>query len=236
MLFGLLMALFTGCTMDIGERGDGNIVTESMDVDDFNAILLRGGFEVILVESSSPGVTITTDQNLMDLIEVEVSNGVLEISSMGRIRPSEGSTIRISYAELNRIEVAGAAEVKAENIISGREFSLQMSGAGEVDLEVDLQYLQMDISGAGSIDLSGSADRQRVSMSGAGGYDGKDLRSHECTISISGVGGASVFADEKITASVSGVGGVEYYGNPADVRTDVSGLGSIEAGDASENM
>jgi len=236
MLFGLMASLFAGCNMDIGERGDGNIITESQDVGDFNAILLRGGFEIILVESNNPGVTISTDQNLMDLIKVEVNDGVLEISSLGNIRPTDGSSIRISYPELNRIDVAGAAEVHAENVITGRDFSLHMSGAGEVDLELDLQYLEIDVSGAGSIELSGSVDRQRVSMSGAGGYDGKELRSHECTISISGVGGAAVYADEKITANVSGIGGVEYFGNPSDVQTDVSGLGSIDAGDEKDAM
>ena len=68
-------------------------------------------------------------------------------------------------------------------------------------------------------------------MSGAGGYNAANLRSHSCTISISGVGGAKVFADQTLNAQVSGVGGVEYYGNPSDVQTEVSGLGSIDAAD-----
>ncbi len=111
-----------------------------------------------------------------------------------------------------------------------------MSGAGEVEMDVDLGRIELDISGAGAVELSGTADEQDISMSGAGGYDGSDLISRICKISISGVGGAEVFVTEDLEATVSGIGGVSYSGNPANVHSDISGLGSVSEDDNNNPM
>ncbi len=237
LLFAALCLFSAACNLDMGERGDGNVISETVEVEDFRRVLLRGGFEIMLKESAVNQVTITTDENLMDLIEVSNDGDLLEINSIERLRPSDGTKILIEYQVLEGLEVAGAAEVRAENSITGRDLEILMSGAGDINLDLDLQSLQIEVSGAGSVDLSGMVERQEVHMSGAGSYDAEDLLSHSCIISISGVGGAKVFADETLDAQVSGVGGVEYFGNPPDVRREVSGLGSIKnAGDEDRNL
>lgn len=230
--FTLILVLLSACNVELGERGDGNVITETTDVDSFREIILRGGFEILLRESDSHRVTVTTDDNLMDLIEIKVSGDLLEINAREKLRPTDGVVVTIEYADrLEALEVAGAAQVRTDNVLRGRSFELRTSGAGELEMDLDLDYLEIDVSGAGSVDLSGTVNRQVVSMSGAGSYDAENLRSHECEISISGVGGAKVYADQTLDASVSGIGGVEYFGNPQDTKTEVSGLGSIKAAD-----
>lgn len=236
ILLMVLMIPFYGCDFDLGERGNGEITTKTYEVDDFSSVNLRGGFEIILKEARSPQVTVSIDDNLMSLIDVNSSGGVLNIDAMEKIRPTDGAKITIEYTRLERLEVSGAAEVNAENIISAREFSLEMSGAGDVDLELDLGRLEINVSGAGSVKLAGMAEEQDIQMSGAGSYEAKDLESKSCTIALSGVGGAEVFATEYLDARISGIGGVEYYGNPSEVKSDISGMGSIKAADDGESM
>lgn len=227
----LLPVVFTACNVDMGEKGDGDITTEKREVADFEELELRGAFDVTLKKSLRPGVTITTDSNLQGLIEVSNSGNNLKIRSKRNLRPTDGAKILIEYQTLSRIEVAGAADIKSENVLRGEDLSVEMSGAGAVDLEVELESLDIQVSGAGSVDLAGKVIDQSIDMSGAGSLNARHLESQNCEVTISGVGGAKVNVNHHLFARVSGVGGVTYYGSPSDVQTDVNGLGSIEAGD-----
>lgn len=232
LCFGLLIALSTACNIDLGERGNGQIITEEFsDIGNFDKVVIAGSFEVVLRESNQPNLIVMTDENLMRLIEVENDNGTLEIRSKKKLRPSDDSKLIVEYTSLEQIEVAGAAALQAENTIKESELTINMSGAGEVDLAVDVNELEIDVSGAGAVQMKGYAKTQKISMSGAGGYDGEKLESEICSISISGVGGAKVYVTGELDASVSGVGGVTYRGNPEVINKNVSGLGSIDADD-----
>jgi hypothetical protein len=228
-VFGLAL---TSCNMDLGERGNGQIVTEEYsDIGSFNEVSIAGSFEVVLRESNQPNLILITDENLLNYIEIDNNNGRLEVNSTRKLRPSDDSRIIVEYTELEMLDVSGAAAVSAENTLEGNSFELNMSGAGEVELKLDLKELIVDVSGAGAVSLSGFAQRQEISMSGAGGYDGDKLESESAEISISGVGGASIFVTKELNASVSGVGGVSYKGNPEVVNKNVSGLGSVSQDD-----
>jgi len=236
ILAGSLLLFLSSCNVDLGERGNGNLITDKIEPGDFREIQLGGNFEVILKKSDAPAVIITTDENLMDYIQVENIGSTLEIRSNRKLRPSDNSTITIEYTELDRIEVQGAASLRTENELVSDYLRMSMSGAGDVDMDVDLGRLELDISGVGAVELRGNAEEQSISMSGAGGYDGNELRSRICNVSISGVGGAEVYVTDELNATVSGVGGVSYRGNPSDVRSDISGLGSVSQDKDDENM
>jgi hypothetical protein len=75
--------------------------------------------------------------------------------------------------------------------------------------------------------LQVEVDRLRAELSGAGNIDARELKAKEVRVSVSGAASADVYAKEYLDASVSGVGSIDYYGNPAKVKTDVSGVGSI---------
>lgn len=218
-----------GCDADLGEKGDGNVITEQREISAYSRISLGGAYEVRLQKSTRPGISITTDANLMDLIEVSVSGKTLEVNSRKRIRPTESVILTIEYQTLEELEVSGAAEVRADEVLRGEYLTVDMAGAGDIELELEQQNLDINVSGAGAVKLKGKVIEQSIKMSGAGSYEARDLISQNCSINISGVGSATVYAQRQLNAQVSGVGGVTYYGSPTDVKTEISGLGSIEA-------
>ncbi len=75
--------------------------------------------------------------------------------------------------------------------------------------------------------LSGSAEVLKVGVSGAANLEAKELIARLVKIDLSGAANATVYAEESVNASVSGVGNINYYGNPSDVQSNVSGIGSI---------
>lgn len=226
LLFTTFVILF-GCDSYVQERGNGTITVQERAIENFEEIQVKGNFEVFLRKSDTPGLTITTDENLHEYIEVEVDGDVLEIKSTRNLRSKEGIKLLIEYTDLMAVMAGGASVIQSDDTITGDYLRLEMSGAGAMDLSVDLKALKVNISGAGAMELKGKVMEQNIQMSGAGGLNAKELVSQKCKIEISGVGGASVYVQKELNASVSGVGGITYSGNPTEVKTEISGLGTI---------
>ncbi|KAF0111181.1 MAG: hypothetical protein FD147_1119 [Chloroflexi bacterium] len=87
--------------------------------------------------------------------------------------------------------------------------------------------LIVDMSGVGSIDVAGTCLDQNVVLSGAGNYKSSRLESERTSVKLSGVGNATVWANQSLDAHISGAGAVEYYGN-AKITQKVSGIGMLK--------
>lgn len=210
------------------EHGNGNIVTINNGVEEFNELQVAGDFNIRLVKADTPGISITTDENLHAFINMDQNSSGLNITSEKNLVSDHGVNITIGYQKLSRIKLGGASVLQHRGTLTGKELSLEMTGAGAAKLQVDVKQIKMNISGAGSVEISGKAQQQAVKMNGAGGLDAGNLATEYTKISISGVGGAYVNATNKLDASVNGVGGIKYSGNPKEIKRDVSGLGSIK--------
>ncbi|UII27879.1 DUF2807 domain-containing protein [Fulvivirga maritima] len=226
ILLATLLSI-VACDSYVQEKGNGKIISKETKLEPFEEVELGGNYEVFLRKADNPGVTLTTDENLHEFITYDIRDGVLYIDSEVSIDSDEPIRLDINYTTIEAITIGGAASIESVEPIEGEYLRIGMSGAGAINLEVEVKALKINVSGAGAVELSGNAEEQSVQLSGAGGYEADELKSKNCTIEISGVGGASVYVEETLNASVSGVGGVSYKGNPEKVISNVSGLGSI---------
>lgn len=231
LLISFLLGLLFACNDVVREKGNGNMITRESNIGYFEEVNVSGNFEIILRQGESPGLLITADENLHKFIEVESSGDRLEIKTTKSLSSNDGLVLEVTYKELTAIEVGGAATITSEEPIVGDYLNVTMSGAGAIDLEVNLKVLKTSVSGAGAVDFKGIADEHYIQMSGAGGLDAYNLQSKVCEVNISGVGGANIFVTESLAANVSGVGSISYKGNPQSVKKEVSGLGSIDRTD-----
>jgi hypothetical protein len=223
----LLVPLLYSCDQLFGERGNGVIVTETMTPEPFTDLELSGMFEVILEPGNKVAVAITGDENLLKWIEVDSYANTLSISTTRRLQSRHGITVSITYTGLEEIHSSGASNILAEEAIRAERLRLVISGAGKIELELEVEETDVDLSGAALIYLSGTSGDMAVSMSGAGSLEAFSLETENCELKISGVGNASVNVSGNLDAQVSGVGSIEYMGNPQHVVRNVSGVGKI---------
>jgi hypothetical protein len=198
--------ILTGCGF-WGVRGNGRIRDESRKVSDFTRIEAGGAFTIHVKVGSSADVKVSAEENLLSLIRTKISGNTLIIDTKKNISPRKEIIIDITTPALEDLEVSGANNVDVENI-SGVEFNVELSGAGNVRLRGETEKLHAELSGAGNINA-------------------RDLKAKEVRVSVSGAANADVYATKYLDASVSGVGSIDYFGNPDKVKTDVSGVGSI---------
>lgn len=191
----------------MGVRGNGKVVTENREIDNFTELELGGAYNVEIKVGNEPGIVISGEQNLLKYIRTRQDGDRLIIDTKKNISPRKEIKIIITVPKLNLLDASGACDIYAENISSDR--------------------FTLDLSGAGSVELNGKVEKFRIDASGASSLEAKNLKAKNVIISLSGAGSADVYASEYLDAEVSGVGSITYYGNPKNVKKDVSGVGSI---------
>jgi hypothetical protein len=211
-------------------RGNGNIRTEERSVGSFRNLEVSSIVNVYVTQGEMKPIRITGDENLLPYIEVEQEGDQVIIRSRPGINldPSHELNIYVTAPAFSKIGLSGAGNIISEGKITNTEnLELDLSGAGDIKMEVDAPKVKADISGVGSIYLKGQTKDVDLQVSGAGSAHCFDLLSENTIVGISGVGSAEVFASVKLDAEVSGAGSVRYKGNASDVNQHVSGVGSV---------
>ena len=228
MLLGISILFIVSCDfLEDFEKGNGNITTRVIDVQDFSDIRIGGNFDVTLLQSDKHEVRLITDENLQEFITTEVENGILEITQEKKLISKKKIRAVIEFSSIDELRIMGAAMISNEDYIVEKELELRMEGAGMVDIRVKTGQLMVNLSGAGIVKLAGETDDLDLNLSGAGSVKAFNLESTLCKVVVSGLGGAEVFVTENLDATIEGVGGIQYEGNPPHVKSVVNGLGKI---------
>lgn len=213
-----------------GERGSGNVVTESRDVQEFRAVEVDYPAQVLITQGDQRSVKIEGEDNLLPGLRTEVRSGTLDIfykTENGKhVNPTKLVKITIVVPDLTDVELRSAGELTIESLETD-SLDVSLTGAGNVKLNnIVVQRLAMNLSGAGSTTASGKADDLDLNISGFGDFKGGELHNQTALVSISGAGSATLWVDEHLTADLSGAGSVSYYGT-ADVNQHINGVGSV---------
>ena len=231
VVFLLLPVLFTSCFFG-GERvrGNGNMKTEQRNISAFDEVEVHGALHVFLTQGPVQPVRIEGDENLLQYIEVVQQGGTLEIRTRSNINinPSKEMKVFLTAPEYKRLEVTGACNITGQNRLAASDLKINMSGASEINLEVDVPELTIDLSGASKVALKGETKTFKLSSSGAAKAMCFGLLAEETVIDISGAGEAEVYASRKLDVEVSGAGNVRYKGEVKNINQQVSGAGSVQ--------
>ena len=200
--------LLSACVFDsIG--GSGTIITEPRTVSGFSSVSLSGSGQVLIEQTGTESLTVTTDDNLLPYIKTEVRGDTLDLgltNPMTNVRPTNNIVFKLTVKKLDELAVSGSGEADAKG--------------------VKVDRIRIRISGSGDVSAQGTANELDLSISGSGGYRGEEMRSKRATVGISGSGRAVLAADETLSADVSGSGSIEYLGDP-QVTQQISGAGSV---------
>lgn len=206
---GCIAVIVSGCNNAVfvaGVPGSGVMTTEDREIDDFSAISFSGAGKLNIVCGESTSLTLTTDDNLVEIIESAVEDDTLRIWSTENISPTETPQYEISTESLSRVSISGSSNVDVSNY-DGEDFDFHVSGSGKVK-------------------VVGKTDRVSIHISGSGRADLSELEAKDVSINVSGSGRANVIARNKLDVSISGSGRIQYVGSP-EINQSISGSGRI---------
>ena len=190
-----------------GVRGSGNVITQKRDLSGFHALEVSNTIQVDVTAQKDFSVTIETDDNIVPLVETELTNGVLEISCDKHVSTSSPIRVHITAPDIDKVEVSGVSGVTLTNI-KNSAFSADVSGASKVKVDGETSQLKIEVSGASKVDA-------------------QNLTADNGTVSTSGASGANVNVTGTLRADASGASHVNYSGTPKDIQKKTSGASSV---------
>ena len=192
--------------------GTGGMVTQTLDIDNFDKLGVALNAKVILTQGNTQSVTITGQQNIIDIIEKDVNGRSWDIGfpNKYKVKNYDRLTIKITMPSFRALGIAGSGEIETNG---------NFNRLGNVN---------MSIAGSGDISVSGSAEDIQLEISGSGSIDVAGLTSTDSQVGISGSGDCQVNLGGKLDVSIAGSGSVRYKGSPS-VSSSIAGSGSVRS-------
>ena len=210
-------------------KGNGNIQSESRSQKDFNRVETNGSFDVLVTTDSVYSVKIEADQNLLQYIETSLDGNNLKIRTASgfSLDPSSAIKVYLSAPSYSNLRSSGSGNIVGKNrLVSNDDLSLDISGSGDINVDVHASSVTANISGSGKITVAGDAKSLKTSIAGNGDILASKLKTEETSVNIAGNGDIHVNASKQLNIHILGSGSVKYIGNPV-ISQQVAGSGSV---------
>lgn len=205
--------------LDVDEQQ--GIITSELQLEPYHSIEVRGAAKLQINNGTQPSTLLTTNQiySLMDEggIKAEVRDSVLYIETSNQL-PLDDIMIEfaITSPNLRQLTVYGASKIEtAENqVLAQPNFALDLNGAAEADLLLNVQTLVIDAKGASQLELEGQADDVHITIAGAGEVEAEDFLVQTMHINCAGASKAEVNVARELWAQAAGASHITYKGTP----------------------
>lgn len=210
-------------------KGEGDVVTKTLNLDEFEGVTLAFSGDVILTQGNTQSVEVRAQQNIIDNIVTKVEGKHWRIRFDRPVRNHKGVKVYITMATLKGAKVSGSGNITTQGSFNGLgDVATAVSGSGDLDLNLEARNISTRISGSGKINLGGKADAVDIAISGSGDVRAYDLSVGDCKVQISGSGDAQVNVSSDLEVRISGSGDVSYKGSPR-MRSKISGSGDVNS-------
>jgi hypothetical protein len=226
ILTSIFAVLFCQSLTDSLFAKSRNIEEITLQLGSFSKIYLNGGYEVELIQGNEESVTIVTEKEILNKVKAEISDGLLEINSEKEILVHKVKLI-IKFKNIEELKIDGGMSLKSNQPIQVESLILKVNGGADIKLNLSGKSLELNLAGGTNIEVKGNVGNLDIMLGGAGNISADMLEAENVKVEIDGAGYAKVWATKSIDAQLNGIGAIEYLGNPANVKTGISGIGSI---------
>lgn len=232
--------------------GNKKYITKSVnDVKAFKYLTVRGSQHVIYtqVDAGKPRIEIYGADNIVPLIETEVSNQTLTVKFVDNVNVRDAGKleVRVFAPAIEGGKVQGSGDLDLFNVNTSRLY-LHVQGSGDINCkgslrcsaldlsvqgsgDVSLSQIQTDdvkgvVTGSGDITIKGTTINADYLVTGSGDITASNVKAESVRAVINGSGDISCHAEKSLTGNVRGSGDVRYKGNP-DISFPHKGLSKM---------
>lgn len=205
--------LLTSCT--VAQR----IATESREIGNFSQIRVEKGIDLKLVQDADDKLLKITSRNfdLQDVI-TEIRGETLYLSKKGNNFSNSSVDITVPFYKLSQIDASSGSDIENSGTLEIEELSIKASGGSDLDLKINLYYLECELSGGSDAELEGSSKAAYYQASGGSDIDANDFKVEKVTLRLSGGSDVDIFATEEVDIEASGGSDVNVSGGAKIVR------------------
>lgn len=244
-----VMGLFTvllSVTMVFAQNGQvikasSTYKTKEIKIGNFDQIKLQGSPTIVYTQSSEgkSELKVVGSDNLLDVLECEVTNGVLIVKFKNNTNIQFGKEGRLkvmaSSPSLKSVQVQGSGDVVVGNDLKCTDLALNLQGSGDIKVGtvVCTNSFSANLQGSGDIVVENRLQSAStvLKVQGSGDIDVNSLTTKSAVASLQGSGdlrvkGAAVGG--KVDIHLQGSGDLNFQGIQAShVTATLSGSGDM---------
>ena len=220
-----------------------HVVTRRFPIDDFTNVDVDCAFIFEISAGDAFSVAVDAYEGLLEYISVAKSGDTLKLSlEPVRFGARPVLEARITMPTLKRLRQGAATKGMVFGFRTDDPLSLYLSGAGALNLDVEVGDAKVEVSGASKLTgdvkapkidlvLSGASTAQMagtcsslvLSAWGAADADVSELQTDECTVYLKGASQAIVRAARRLDIDLSGASSLKFFGAPHVTAMNLSG-------------
>lgn len=212
-------------------RGEGDRVTQVLDIPNFNAFDLEESATVIVKQGAFQEVKAVGHSNIISKLETDVSGGTWEIEFEDGCYEDYDLVIYITIPYLTRATLSGSGDVTVYGFNSVSHLDVALPGSGNINIRdfEDATRLNLILSGSGNIIGYGNWEKLKnldAILSGSGNIKAFPMKTESSNVLLSGSGNIEVEVSTRLDVKLSGSGNVFYKGYPS-INSNISGSGNL---------
>jgi len=199
---------------------------KNIKLDNFSSLNVSGGIKVELIHGSTHGAEVDIIKGDFDDLKIKVEGDELDISwkskgwGWGGNNGNRKANIKLTYTELDGIDVSAGASVFGEESISGENMEIDASSGASVKVAINVKDTEVDVSSGATSSISGKTNHLEVDVSSGASFKGSELEAQDVEVSVSSGASAKVWANKSLEAEASSGGSVKYKGDPSELDLD----------------
>lgn len=223
--------LLGGCSSYFPQTiaGSGKAESVQKDLSGFSKIDAGSAFRVDVTRSDDYSVVINVGEKVVPYLDVRVEGDTLRIHLQSGLMGASGPLeAKVSMPVLNGLDLSGATRTSITGFKSGERLNAKISGASQLEGDIETGDVRFEVSGASRLTLSGLGQKMALEASGASQANLANYRVSEATVEVSGASKATVNVTGSLDGEVSGASTLRYTGDPTLGSVKSSGASTIQ--------
>lgn len=208
VLAAMALLLFA-CRKDV-IRGNGNTIEQTRTVATFDAVEAHYDIKAVISYGNTQNLRVRGYENLLDILETEVVNGVLKLKYNHQYNTIRNSNV-VAYIQLPAIKKAtthGSGDISISGFQQGQEIEARIHGSADINI------------------ANSTYQKAYLNIYGSGDIDAQSLWAKEAEVNVHGSGYSYITAGDKLKASIYGSGNIYYWGSPV-TEVNINGSGRV---------
>ena len=204
--------------------------SKQISVTDFTSLEVGKNFLLNVRQGNEYKVTISGDEEVVDLVTVENQSGLLTVTydnDRFKLRTQRQDVeIDIVMPELEEIKLSGACKAFIDHFDTD-DIKVELSGVAAAEMEVESNVIDVKMTGAPKLTLEGNSRLMTVTMRDGSILNALDYPVEEVEIDTEGASSAKLNVTNTLNASAGGASNIEYKGNPENTELNESTASNI---------
>jgi len=210
---------------------EGTLNKRDFEVDMFRYLEIDLNADVELIQSDSLFVSIDGFKNILDLIDVKVSNSKMTIKFKKYITHKTDLDIKIYVPAIQFILMNGSGNFKIDTWENEDRLHIKNNGSAKFYLSnlKQIKHLSIELSGGGSFESFGVSEKINTVhcvLNGSGNVNFEEFNFSSSILESNGSGNIQIGETENLNVSLIGSGNISYKGFPK-IHQKILGSGTL---------